>query len=86
MQVKLNSQEIDFLKDVLRDTEFFDLTLEFEADQNNYIDDDIADEIRDICADEEVSEVNKAAVLDIIITDRGIVAADLVDKLIQFDV
>lgn len=83
MKVKFNSREIDFLKEVLKDTEFFSLTSEFKENQDNYIDDEIVDDIRDLCADEEVLEVQNAEKLNIIITDRGKIAADLVDKLYQ---
>ncbi len=83
MRVKFNSEEIDFLEEVLKDTEFFSLASEFKENQDNYIDDEIVDDIRDLCGDEEVAEVNKAEKLNIVITDRGKIAADLVDKLYQ---
>lgn len=83
MIVKLNKKEVDFLKEILKDTEFFDLASELRDDQENYIDDDIVDDIRDLCGDAEVSEVLNAEEQNMTITDRGIIAANLVDKLYQ---
>lgn len=83
MKVKLNNKEIDFLKEILKDTEFFELASEFKENQDNYIDDNIVDDIRDLCGDEEVTEVNIAEEQNMVITDRGKIAADLVDKLYQ---
>ncbi len=83
MIVKFNNKEIDFLKQILKDTDFFSLTSEFKEDQEINIDDDVASEIRDLCGDEEASEVMKAEEKNMIITKKGKIAADLVDKLYQ---
>lgn len=83
MKVKLNKEEIDFLKEVLKDTEFFNLASNFKEDQENYIDDDIVDDIRDLCGEVEVFEVYNAEEQNIGITERGRIACDLVDKLYQ---
>ncbi|WP_300385169.1 hypothetical protein [Clostridium sp.] len=83
MKVKLNNNEIDFLKDILKDTEFYNLTSEFIENQEIEIDDDITDEVRDLCSDEEVYEVYEAEKQNVRITKRGRVACDLVDKLYQ---
>lgn len=83
MKVKLNKKEIDFLQKILKDTEFFNLASEFKENQENYIDDDIVDDIRDLCGDVEVFEAYNAEEQNISITERGRIACDLVDKLYQ---
>lgn len=83
MKVKLNNKEIDFLKEILKDTEFFNLASGLREDQENYIDDDIVDDIRELCGDVEVFEAYNAEEENIGITERGRIACDLVDKLYQ---
>lgn len=83
MKVKLNKKEVDFLKEILKDTEFSDLASGLNEDQENYIDDDIVDDIRELCADVEVYEAYNAEEQNIGITERGRIACDLVDKLYQ---
>ncbi len=83
MKVKFNSKEIDFLKEVLKNTEFFSLTSELVENQELELDNNIVDPIRDLCGDEEVIEVQNAEERNIIITERGKIATDLVDKLYQ---
>ncbi|HWQ76563.1 MAG TPA: hypothetical protein VN441_14720 [Syntrophomonas sp.] len=83
MKVKFNNQEISFLKEILADTAFFALASRLKENEEIDIDDDIADEIRDLCGDEEVAEVQKAEEMGMVITARGRTAADLVDRLYQ---
>lgn len=79
MKTKLNKEQIDFLVDITKNTELIKDVKTFKPDIDLNIDDDLADELRDLCAEYEVDNVqeHKNMSLDI----KGKIAYDLVNLL-----
>lgn len=79
MKTKLNKEQIDFLVDITKNTELIKDVKTFKPDIDLSIDDDLADELRDLCAEYEVdnAQEHKDMSLDI----KGKIAYNLVNLL-----
>ena len=79
MKVKLNKDQANFLKDITKDTEFEKAVNSFQEDKEFSIDDDLADELRELCAQYEID--NAQSHEDMALNDKGKTAYDLVNLL-----
>lgn len=77
MKIKLNKEQIDFLNIIVKDTEHEKDIKSFEVDKDVSIDDDLADDLRDLCAQYEIDNVQEHK--DMSLNEKGKVAYDLVN-------
>jgi hypothetical protein len=79
VKIKLNKEQIDFLKEIAKDTESEKDVLLFSSDQEFDLNDDLADELRDLCAGYEVDNAQEHK--DMSLDAKGKIAYDLVNLL-----
>lgn len=81
MKLRLNEEQLDLLRRLSQNTEYEkDVTL-FPAVSEFEIDDDLAEELRDLCAEREIFMAQNRAEDDMLEDKDGELAAELVDLL-----
>jgi len=79
VKIKLNKDQVNFLKGITKDTEFEKAVNSFQEDKEFNLNDDLVDELRELCAQYEID--NAQAHKDMALNDEGKIAYDLVNLL-----
>ena len=79
MKVKFNKEHIIFIKDIVKDTELANRISSFSANIETEIDEELADDLRDICAQYEIDNIQEHK--DLKLNVDGRIAYELVNLL-----
>lgn len=81
MKVKFNKEQIIFLKSIVKDTELEKDISNFSDNTEIQIKEDLADDIRDICAQYEIDNAQECR--DLSLDNKGKIAYELVNLLLN---